>query len=530
VDAAKDKLLKALKAQSGSKRDIESEISSSFTRREDQFVRALQRIQLELESQKGAPYADVDYDTLFDDKAQALLKEKDFKSALEDYVKKYNELLDASMYFSRDTFNYYNAGTIAKTLAEHGFFKAKHTVNLHGNKNIEIKDQKQLEALIEDEKKAIIEDAELRKRFTGIQKLLSKNAQVRDFEQYLLEHEALLPKMVDPEAFKEEIWKSYLKTNFDLYTDLLTKVKQTDKRKAEIEVDASKQQTQWEHVIDIFNERFFVPFKLVAQNRIPVMLGQESMLRLGFTFEDSAGSTAIDKPTLMQALSTGEKKAFYVLNVIFEIEARAQAKQKTILIVDDIADSFDYKNKYAIIQYLLDIEKREHFDEILLTHNFDFYRTVQSRFIPYSQCLMAEKSGSEVKLLPAVGIKNIFVNDWKQNFGADSKKRIASIPFMRNLIEYTKGEADPDFITLTSLLHWKADSAGVTQANLDQIYNRTFAQAVTFGSPTQFVVNSIEMEAKQCLAASDGPHLENKVITRDRHSTDNRKILDSQNR
>jgi hypothetical protein len=29
-------------------------------------------------------------------------------------------------------------------------------------------------------------------------------------------------------------------------------------------------------------------------------------LRLGFTFEDGAESIAIDKPTLMQALSTGE--------------------------------------------------------------------------------------------------------------------------------------------------------------------------------------------------------------------------------
>jgi hypothetical protein len=198
--------------------------------------------------------------------------------------------------------------------------------------------------------------------------------------------------------------------------------------------------------------------------------------------------------------------------VIFEIEARAQAKQETLLIVDDIADSFDYKNKYAIIQYLLDIEKREHFVELLLTHNFDFYRTVQSRFITYSHCLMAEKSGTEIKLLPAVGIKNIFVNDWKLNFGTDHRKRIASIPFIRNIIEYTKGESDPDFTALTSLLHWKADSAGVTQADLDEIYNRSFAEAVAYAQPTQFVVNTIVQEAEACLTAADGPHLENKVI------------------
>ena len=92
----------------------------------------------------------------------------------------------------------------------------------------------------------------------------------------------------------------------------------------------------------------------------------------------------VDRRTLMQALSTGEKKAFYVLNILFEIEARKKAEQDTLIVVDDIADSFDYKNKYAIIQYLMDISDDPHFKQIILTHNFDFYRTVESRFVRYS--------------------------------------------------------------------------------------------------------------------------------------------------
>lgn len=133
-------------------------------------------------------------------------------------------------------------------------------------------------------------------------------------------------------------------------------------------------------MIDIFNSRFFVPFKLTAKNRVSVILGGEPMLRLGFTFEDGADKADVDKPTLMQALSTGEKKALYVLNIIFEVEARRKAGQETIFIIDDIADSFDYKNKYAIIQYLMDIAEEPHFKQIILTHNFDFFRTVNSRF------------------------------------------------------------------------------------------------------------------------------------------------------
>ncbi|MDP1968936.1 MAG: hypothetical protein Q8K31_07105 [Burkholderiaceae bacterium] len=44
IDAAKETLLKALKEQSGSKKDLEKELSSTFTARDDQFYVALNRI------------------------------------------------------------------------------------------------------------------------------------------------------------------------------------------------------------------------------------------------------------------------------------------------------------------------------------------------------------------------------------------------------------------------------------------------------------------------------------------------------
>ena len=37
-----------------------------------------------------------------------------------DYVARLNELLDASTYFKKGVFNYYNASSIAKSLADHG--------------------------------------------------------------------------------------------------------------------------------------------------------------------------------------------------------------------------------------------------------------------------------------------------------------------------------------------------------------------------------------------------------------------------
>jgi hypothetical protein len=512
IDAAKDAFLKAVKEQSHSKRDLEKEISLAFTATDNKFYIALNRIRDEVASRPDAPLKDVPYDLVFDDKVQGFLETKDFKTAIDAYIKKYNDLLAASTYFKKGVFNYYNAAQIARQLAENGFFAAKHSVNLNASEKKEITTQQQLEDLIASEKEAISNNKDLRKKFAEIEKLIQKNVTVREFEAYLLDHEELLTKFANMADFRQEVWKAYIDTRFDLYRTLLDKFQAAEARRKEIQEQADKERTQWEEVIDIFNSRFVVPFKLQAANKVDVILGQQEMLSLGFIFSDGADQAPVDRTALLQTLSTGEKKALYVLNVLFEIEVRKKAAQDTLIVVDDIADSFDYKNKYAIIQYLMDISESPRFRQIILTHNFDFYRTVESRFVGYNNCLMASKTGTGVALEKAAGIKNVFINDWKGAFYSDPKKKIASISFIRNLIEYTRGDADPDFVKLTSLLHWKVDSQQIAVSDLDGIYNGLFSATGSSPDGNKPVVELIADEAAKCLNAPDGINFANKVV------------------
>ncbi len=513
IDKAKDAFLKALAEQSHSRKDLEREISTAFTKSDSEFYRALIRIKDEVEGQEAGPYACVSYDIIFDDKVLTALNTKDAKTAIKEYVEKYNELIAKSTYFKKGTFDYYNAAQIAKNLADNGFFNAKHTVRLNAAESIEITNQKQLEELISKEKEAISKDALLRKKFADLEKLLMKNSQTRDFYDYLTNNEQLLPGLANLDALKEDLWKAYIAAKKDLYLDLLQRYQAAEKRRREIEEEAGKQRTDWEQVIEIFNDRFFVPFKLTAKNRVAVILGGEPILSLGFTFVDGADSASVEKNTLMQVLSTGEKKALYILNIIFEIEARTKAGQPTLIVLDDIADSFDYKNKYAIIQYLIDIAERPNFRQIILTHNFDFFRTVNSRSLAkYSGCLMAEKSATGVTLRQASGIKNVFLKDWKAGFFADDKKKLACIPFIRNLIEYTRGDTDADFVKLTSLLHWKTNSAGITVGDLDAIYNRMFGTTGASADAAKFVSDLIAEQAGACITAGAGINFENKIV------------------
>lgn len=512
IDVAKDALIKALREQSKSKRDIEKELSTAFTANADKFYVALNRIKDEVADCPDAPLKDVAYDLLFDEKVLGFLETKDFKTAIDSYIKKYNELLAASTYFKKGVFNYYNAAQIAKQLADNGFFAANHSINLNAGEKREITTPKELEDLIAKEKEAITGDKDLRKKYAELEKLIQKNVTVREFEAYLLDHEELLTKFANMADFRQEVWKAYIESNYSLYTALLDKYQSAETRRKEIEEQAKKERTQWEEVIDIFNDRFFVPFKLEVSNRVGVVLGQEEMLNLGFVFHDGAEQAQVDRASLLQALSTGEKKAFYILNILFEIEARKKAGQNTFVVVDDIADSFDYKNKYAIIQYLMDISESPHFKQLILTHNFDFFRTVQSRFVGYSNCLMASKTAVGIDLQQATGIQNVFVKDWKPAFYGDPKKKIASIPFMRNLIEYTRGDADQEFLRLTSLLHWKSDSDAITVADLDGIYNNLFSQNGASQDAKKSVTSLINEEAEKCLTAPDGINFENKVV------------------
>lgn len=513
VSAARTALLNALKTTARTKRAVDREIASTFVPSGGLFDTVLAGLKTELDADWEPVFKDVPYDLINDDKVVAFLANGDFRTAINDYTKKYNELLAASKYFKKDGFNYYAATNVAKELKNSGFFKALHTVSLNGDEKQEVNSESELQALVDAERAKISEDAVLRKKYEELEKQIQKNAQLRDFEAYLQNHEELLPELADPAAFKKKLWMSYLKANNSLCTELLDKLTQAAARSAEIEAQAAQEETQWQAVIDIFNSRFIVPFHLEVANKVQVMLGIEAAPRLGFVFNDGNDHAPVERDALLQTLSTGEKRAFHVLNMLFDIEVRRAASQQTLLIVDDIADSFDYKNKYAVIQYLSDLAEDEHFKLLILTHNFDFFRTIESRrLVPRRNCFMVSKTTTGVTLAAAQGVRNVFTNVWKPHFFTNDREKICCIPFMRNLIEYTKGESDMDYLRLTSLLHWKTDTEQIKVASLDAIYTNLFDKPGQSGNPEKTVIEILTVEADACLNAADGINFENKVV------------------
>ena len=513
---AKSRLLAAIKQQSRTRMDMETQISSTIMPSESQFDAALIRVKREVEEKDDTLFSNAQYDTLFNEKVLKALNTRSLKDAIGEYAQRYNELLEASTYFKKGTFDYYNASQIAKSLAANGFFDADHTVNLNADTDTKVvSDEAELEGIISQEKATILADPALRRKFDDVARQLTRNAELRAFYAYVRDDEAILSRLNNPESLKQDVIKAYLKVHEDLYNDWMSKYDAAQKRRKELEDDAREQRTQWEKVIDIFNDRFSVPFHLEAKNKAEVLLGQTSIIELGFTYIDGDDRAELARNELLQSLSTGERKALYVLNVIFEIETRKKANKETLVIVDDLADSFDYRNKYAIIQYLKDISEDGLFKLIIMTHNFDFFRTIESRLVGYSYCLMATRNEAGVSLAKAAGIRNIFAKDWKKNFFNNPKKKIASIPFLRNLVEMTTGEGDSRYDELTSMLHWKTGSDTITIGQLDGIYNSICRESGGSRDAKDSVYDVLMNEAEDCLAAGTGMNLENKIVVGD---------------
>jgi hypothetical protein len=512
VDAAKDAFVNAIGALADSKRDFAQEISIAVTRRKNQFEDAVLGLQPLVERQPDAPYADVKYEIVFHEKVVKALEDADLMASIEEFIGLYNKLLAASNYFRKGTFDYYNAGQIATTLKNQGFFGADHTVNLYASGvAVEVKDEKQLLKIIEDEKSEILNNPELQKKFDKVQKKLNANSDLRDFCHYLQDNVAILSKMDNIEAFRQDVLRSYIKSNEDSFKNLINTIREVDQRRKAIIEEARRQTTEWDKVLEEFNERFHVPFELMASNKFPVMLGQEDKPILSFKYHDETGETDISEGALLKVLSMGERRALYLINVIFEVRRRMKDHVETLVVVDDIADSFDYNNKYAIIQYLQDITKDRRMKIIIMTHNFDFFRTVESRFVDYPNCLMATRDENGITLSPATGIRNV-TSDWKKNFFKDSRKQIASIPFLRNIVEMTVGKNDARFLRLTSMLHLKDDTPSITVGDLDDIFNSLCEPKGASVDPSRKVIDLILAEADAALATAGAVTLETKIV------------------
>jgi hypothetical protein len=208
-------------------------------------------------------------------------------------------------------------------------------------------------------------------------------------------------------------------------------------------------------------------------NRAETILNKETPY-IKYTHIDSTDPKEYKgKDHFLNFISTGEKRAYYLLVNLFEIEKRKNSREKQIIVIDDIAESFDYRNKYAIVEYLAELKECKNLILVILTHNFDFYRTIHSRLDVLNIYIANRNKEGRIILQKGKYVRDIIKNVLIKNIDTP-KCLIALIPFARNIVEYTKGENSYEYITLTDYLHYNTNTKLLTLEALTEIMSATF--------------------------------------------------------
>lgn len=518
LDSQKKGLKKQIKKLAQSS-DCEDEILAAFkTSDEDNFFDCLLLVKQQLAEGQEALASDFKFNDVFEKTG----KVKDFiaenHETIRRYFEKYTELLQTSNFFSSgaQSFGTTHANSLLKTVGDNRFFLAGHKFELGGEGHPKIASKDEMAAVIQGEMDRILTDDEIRRLFNDLDSKLDKNVSLKGFKEAIQGNPLLIPELVNYDEFQRKILRGYLvqcEAEMNSLTELYAAHKDELK---EIVRRAGEERSEWERVIKLFNTRFYVPFELKLQNKSDILLNAKTP-ELTFLYSDG-GDAPIpqERKTLVDHLSAGEKNAFNILQNIFELEARRVSGQQTLLVFDDIADSFDYKNKYAIIEYLNDLSRDGNFWILILTHNFDFYRTVTSRLYVGGNIFFADrKDDRSVKMCQGIYSSDILKNKLLDKV-TQRRNFIACIPFVRNIIEYTYKEGDKaqDYKDLTLCMHLKDDTPKVKFSDLIPIFNRviknTEDKAFAFG--TDNYLTALMDEAEAILVDPNEVEIVNKLV------------------
>ncbi len=377
-----------------------------------------------------------------------------------------------------------------KTLESDKFFVKSNHLYLEGgyeiNNSDELKDKiSEIEVKIKEEPV-----------FQEIEKMLSDSKGIV-LKEIIENNPEIIPylKVDRLDDLKKQLWLSYVKQEKEKFNILLDQYHKLEEEIKDIDLDT----TLWKKALTIFEERFTVPYKMEISNMKSAIIG-ESIPRVEFSFERDGQLVKLTRSDLesIDVLSQGEKRALYLLNIIFDIERIKKSGKEVLFIVDDIADSFDYKNKYAIVEYLYEMVNVVNFRLLILSHNFDFYRTVARRLsLERQDRLSANLVGKQIVLTQEKYQDQPF-NAWKGKMSLINV--IALIPFVRNIIEFGEDknvggipEIDKDYLLLTHLLHEKSKTYRITFDILKTIY-KAYLGKDKFSSEiegTELVINKI---------------------------------------
>jgi hypothetical protein len=311
------------------------------------------------------------YTALFNSKTETILGDDTFKQKAEEYQRLKDVKLNEKIF--KEGFGIQGLQNIVDVSKKNKYFAAGHKLYVD-EKQL---DEKEAETLLSN---TIIEaygSEEMKNTFQNAKTILEKNNDSRKIVTAIESHNWLLEKLANPNKFRNDLIFKKLEDKMLEITDAKKEIDSIKKEIEDIFENAKTTESIWKNVLDTYNQRFSNKhFDISISNHVNAVVGVQQPI---FVKKLKGTNTEITEE-IFERFSSGEKRAIFILYFLYEIELKKTLDLNYTVIVDDIVDSFDYKNKYAMIEYLSELSEDRNIQLIILTHNFDFFRSCKHKF------------------------------------------------------------------------------------------------------------------------------------------------------
>lgn len=439
-DSLKDKLRKAGV-------NVDRSISLLINKEFDNLnINDLQIIVEQVDKVEECDISKINLKNLFQ-KAYDPIDGEKFKEAANSYVEIFNKRLNEELF--DEEFNDSNCLVFLDGIKKNNYLseEKKRGIILKG---IEYYKYDDIEKVFKEAIKNIAEDSSVLAANRELIKSMGTSVEAKKLQKQFNDDPLLINQLA---LGKTTIIKIALKQQ-ELETDQFKElIRVTKEEYSKIIDEAKDKKSDFENAIDIYKNRFKPIFDVSISNRTESLLGEKVPI-LCFRHERNKDKE-MSETEIKSILSSGEKTALNIISFIVEYEANKT--DSPIIILDDIVETFDYANRHAFIEYINDLVK-ENVSVIILTHNYEFYRTLKSR-IPNLDNLVAYSNKGKVYIE-----ENRKINvDTEKVFEINNINQfIYAIPYMREIKTMLK----EDTTILDNCLHYKRDTKNLVISSI----------------------------------------------------------------
>lgn len=385
--------------------------------------------------------SDVNFKKIFQ-KPYNIIDDENFQTKVSDYLEVVENKLKVELF--DDDFDHNNCLDFLKSVEKNSFLskEKRRAISINGNDYYSLEE---LQHLFNDAIKKVSENPEVISKSQELLKTMGTSQVANDLRKSLRDNPSIIKQL---SYGRKEIIRSYLKNtniNYLYYIEILEKTK---KEVEKILKDAQSKKSLFETAIDIYQKRFKPVFSITLENKAESMLGLEVP---SIVFHHNRNEkVVISEGELYDILSSGEKTTLNILKFIVEYEV-AKAN-KPFIVLDDIVETFDYANRYAFIEYINDLIKDD-VPVIVLTHNFEFYRTLSSR-LKIVNCVAISDDKGVVEIQKNGNILRKIETIKQIN---NDNELVFAIPFCREARIILNENTD----LLTNCLHYKEETSKI---------------------------------------------------------------------